>query len=171
MHVTPTVAPYAHGYIAIRLLGSPLIIASFVLTSYLRGIGDTVTPMWVVLVANVFNGLASFVLVFGYLAFPALGVRGAAWGSVAASAVELSLYAIVYFNHETARKHGARHVSVPPRTEVREFLRIGLPIGLAWLFEMVAWTAFSIYAGTRPASELAAHTILFQVTNPAQNPG
>jgi Na+-driven multidrug efflux pump len=39
-----------------------------------------------------------------------------------------------------------------------------VPIGLAWLFEALAWTAFSVYSGTRPPGELAAHAILFQIT-------
>ncbi|MFW5739602.1 MAG: MATE family efflux transporter [Myxococcota bacterium] len=164
MRVTEQTRPHAETYLQIRLLGAPLMLGGFVLTSYLRGIGNTFTPMLVVIAANVFNAVVSIVLVFGLLGLPAMGVAGAAWGSVAAAALEASLYALLYLFGRDARAHGSRHLALPTRKDIVDFLTIGAPIGVAWLFEMVAWTAFSIYAGTRPPIELAAHTVLFQVT-------
>ena len=140
------------------------MLAGFVLTSYLRGIGDTVTPMAVVIAANVFNALVSVVLVFGLLGLPAMGVAGAAWGSVAAAGLEALLYAALYIFGKAARAHGSRIFSLPNHRDLKAFLSLGAPIGVAWLFEMVAWTAFTIFAGTRPPVEMAAHTVLFQVT-------
>ena len=156
MRVTEEARPHAETYLQIRLLGAPLMLAGFALTSYLRGIGDTVTPMVVVIAANVFNAVASVILVFGLLGFPAMGVAGAAWGSVAASCLEALLYGVLYLTSKAARAHGSRILSRPSRKDVRDFLSLGTPIGIAWLFEMVAWTAFSIYAGSRPPAELAA---------------
>jgi MATE family, multidrug efflux pump len=164
MHVTDEARPHAESYLQIRLLGAPLMFAGFALTSYLRGIGDTVTPMIVVLAANVFNAIASIILVFGLLGCPAMGVAGAAWGSVAAAALETLLYGLIYVFSKAAKAHGSRIVTAPMRKDLAGFLALGAPIGIAWLFEMVAWTSFSIYAGSRPPAELAAHTVLFQVT-------
>lgn len=164
MNVTDEARPHAQTYLQVRLVGAPLLLVSFVLTSYLRGIGDTVTPMAVVLAANLFNAVASVVLVFGLFGFPAMGLAGAAWGTVAASGLETALYAAVYLSSKTARAHGSRTISLPSQHDLRQLLVLGVPIGIAWLFEMVAWTSFSIYAGTRPPEELAAHTVLFQVT-------
>ncbi len=164
MRITEQARLHAESYLQIRLLGAPLMFAGFALTSFLRGVGDTVTPMIVVIVANVFNAVLSVILVFGLLGLPAMGVAGAAWGSVAAAALEALLYAAIYVWSPGARAHGSRRMAWPSRDDLREFLVIGTPIGIAWLFEMVAWTAFSIYAGGRPPVELAAHTVLFQVT-------
>jgi MATE family multidrug resistance protein len=164
MQVTEEARPHAEIYLQIRMLGAPLMLAGFALTSYLRGIGDTVTPMVIVLAANVFNAVVSIILVFGLFGLPAMGVAGAAWGSVAAAGLEALLYAAVYLSSAAAKAHGSRIFALPTRRDLRTFVTLGAPIGVAWLFEMVAWTAFTVYAGTRPPEELAAHTVLFQVT-------
>ena len=164
MSITDEARPHAETYLRIRLWGAPLLLTAFALTSYLRGIGDTVTPMLVALAANVFNAVLSVILVFGLFGLPAMGVAGAAWGSVAAAGLEALLYAIVYVHSAAARTHGSRSLALPTRADVSQFLTLGAPIGVAWLFEMVAWTAFTVYAGSRPPEELAAHTVLFQVT-------
>jgi putative MATE family efflux protein len=164
MHVTDAVRPLAETYIHVRVLATPLVLTSFVLTSYLRGIGNTVTPMVVSLTANVINALLAVVLVFGLGGMEPMGVKGAAVATVLASLAECLLYVGVYWFGRGSRAHGSRRWRLPSRDLLRRFLTMGVPIGLAWLFEAVAWTAFSVYSGTRPSEELAAHAILFQVT-------
>ena len=164
MSVASQARPHAETYMTIRMYGAPIIIGTFAFSSFLRGIGDMVTPMKVVLAANVTNVVLSIVLVFGLLGFPAMGVAGAAWGTVAASGVELMLYAGVYFLRRSLRVHGTTHFGWPRLAELKRFLVLGVPIGLAWLLEMITWTGLTIYAGTRPVNEFAAHAIIFQVT-------
>jgi putative MATE family efflux protein len=53
------------------------------LASALRGAGDTRTPLYIGLISNLFNVGLNYVLIFGKLGFPALGVTGAAIGSMA----------------------------------------------------------------------------------------
>lgn len=160
MRVTQEALPHATSYVSIRLLAIPLVLTSFVLTSFLRGVGNTVAPMIVMLTSNVVNAIASAGLVFGWFGLPRMGVEGVAWGTVLASVVEAGLYWFAYRRCRVAREPAR----LPTRSELTEFLRLGLPIGMGWALEMVGWTAFSLYAATRPTAELAAHTVLFQVT-------
>jgi len=159
------VRPFAQTYIQIRLFAAPFALLSFVLTSYLRGLGDSLTPMWVTLGANALNAGLAVVLVFGRFGLPALSVAGAAWATAAASTVEALAYLGIFLFGRQSRARGALKLERPPLRDIRAFLVLGLPIGLTWLFEMVAWSAFSSYAGTRTPPELAAHTILLQVTS------
>ena len=73
MSVASQAHPHAETYMTIRMYGAPIIIGTFAFSSFLRGIGDMVTPMKVVLAANVTNVVLSIVLVFGLLGFPAMG--------------------------------------------------------------------------------------------------
>lgn len=164
MHVTAAVLPLASTYIHVRLLAAPFVLTSFVLTSYLRGIGNTVTPMVVSLVANVLNGLLAVGLVFGLLGLAPMGVKGAATATALASVAECAMYFGVFWFGRISKAHGSRTWIWPSLENLKRFLSMGAPIGLAWLFETLAWASFSIYSGTRPACELAAHTILFQLT-------
>ena len=74
-------------YLAVRMLGAPLVLFTFVLTGFFRGIADAITPMWLTIVVNVVNVGADYVLIYGKWGAPALGVVGAAWASVFATGV------------------------------------------------------------------------------------
>jgi putative MATE family efflux protein len=63
----------------------------------LRSTGDVKTPMAISVLALAFNTVLSYVLIFGKLGFPALGVRGAAYAALASRALEFAIMlAIVY---------------------------------------------------------------------------
>ncbi len=158
------VRPFAQVYMQIRLLSAPLVLGSFVLVSYLRGTGDTITPMVVSLLANVLNALLALVLVFGWFGIRRMGVTGAALATAIAGTAEFGMYLSVFVFGRAAKLYGARTIRRPAARELRQFLALGAPLGLSWLFETIAWSAFSAYAGTRAPVELAAHMILFQVT-------
>jgi putative MATE family efflux protein len=158
------VRPLAATYIRIRMLSAPFMLTTFTLASYMRGVGDTITPMIMSVVANIVNAALTLVLVFGLLGAPRMGVAGAAWGTAAAGTVEGLLFVSMFLFGRASRAHGALDWKRPALMHLRRFLRLGIPIGTTWIFEMVAWTAFAAYAGTRAPVELAAHMVLFQVT-------
>lgn len=82
-------------YLAVRMVGAPLVLLTFVLTGFFRGIADAMTPMWLTIVVNVVNVFADYALIHGHWGAPALGVVGAAWASVFATASGLILGGIV----------------------------------------------------------------------------
>lgn len=88
---------YAKEYLAVILIGLlPFAIAnSFAGT--LRETGDTLTPMITGLIAVVVNCAFNYLLIFGKLGFPEMGVRGAATATVLSRYVEcfiLVIYAV-----------------------------------------------------------------------------
>lgn len=68
-------------YFVIMALSLPLSAVSMCINAALRGVGETRTPMRVNIVANLVNVLFNFLLIFGHLGFPKLGIRGAAIAS------------------------------------------------------------------------------------------
>jgi putative MATE family efflux protein len=71
-------------YLRIVLLGLPLDAVFAVCAFALRGAGDTRTPLWVGGGVGIIKVMVSYVLIFGASGLPALGVAGAAWGTVTA---------------------------------------------------------------------------------------
>lgn len=67
-----------------RIVGIPSVIMSlmFVMSAILRGAGDTKTPMKISIVINGINALLDYVLIFGFLFIPELGIAGAAIATV-----------------------------------------------------------------------------------------
>jgi MATE family, multidrug efflux pump len=163
MGTAAAVTPHVDVYVSIRMLGAPFLLTSFVITSFLRGLGDMRTPMMVTITANVINIFLSLMLVFGWFGLPRLGVAGVALASLLAMACEATLYLRIYFGPKIAALYQTRRWLRPEAAELRRFLRIGLPIGFSWFFDIVGWTVFSVFVSTLSPADLAAHTIVFQI--------
>ncbi|HOM03605.1 MAG TPA: MATE family efflux transporter [Acetivibrio sp.] len=93
---------HGHAYLRIMLWGLLPFILSQAYGSTLREAGETVLPMVASIAAVVTNLCLNYVLIFGKLGFPELGVAGAAIATVISRYVELVIIA-VYTHRNTAR--------------------------------------------------------------------
>ncbi|WP_154319722.1 MATE family efflux transporter [Metabacillus idriensis] len=84
MGVEDQVLSSALTYFKIVSIPSILISLMFVLGSILRGTGDTKSPMKVSIMINLLNIALNYVLIFGFFFIPAMGLAGAAYGTVIA---------------------------------------------------------------------------------------
>lgn len=89
--------PYILDYINIILYGSLFQFFSMIGNGILRGEGNTVTPMRVMVVGNLVNMVLDPLLIFGIGPFPALGVQGAALATVSGRAVSCIFLAASLF--------------------------------------------------------------------------
>ena len=89
--------PYILGYINIVLYGSLFQFFSMIGNGILRGEGNTVTPMQVMILGTLVNIALDPLLIFGIGPFPALGVQGAALATVIGRAVSCILLAFSLF--------------------------------------------------------------------------
>jgi putative MATE family efflux protein len=78
----------ARKYMRISLIGLIPFTFSSALSSALRDTGETVTPMIASVVAIASNTILNFLLIFGHLGLPRLGVAGAAIATVIARFLE-----------------------------------------------------------------------------------
>ena len=78
-------------YLRISFVGSAPIFVLFVGSSILQSSGNTVIPMYAMVLSNVINLLLAPVFIFGLLGVPALGVKGAAWAAVVAEIVAVAI--------------------------------------------------------------------------------
>ncbi len=89
--------PYILSYINIILYGSFFQFFSMIGNGILRGEGNTVTPMRVMVVGTLVNIALDPLLIFGIGPFPALGVQGAALATVIGRAVSCIVLAVSLF--------------------------------------------------------------------------
>lgn len=82
MGVEQKVLATAISYFQIVAIPSILISLMFVLSSILRANGDTKTPMKISIYINLLNIVLDYILIFGFIIFPALGLEGAAYATV-----------------------------------------------------------------------------------------
>jgi putative MATE family efflux protein len=74
----PKVVRLGEPFLTILLAMLPVFFVSIVLASVFQATGDTRTPMWVALGANIINLVLDPLLILGWLGFPCLGIPGAA---------------------------------------------------------------------------------------------
>lgn len=89
----------ASGYLKISLAGLILMIFMFLISSILRGIGDTVTPLYFMGCAVIINAILDPLLIIGIRPFPKLGLNGAAYASIISQGIALTM-ALIYLNRK-----------------------------------------------------------------------
>ncbi len=156
----PELAKQAHVYTTIQIPSIPFFLGFIALRQYLQG-RELVRPaMWVVLLANVFNGLANWVLIFGKLGFPALGLYGAGLATSLTRvvlAIGLAVWVVRFELHRGAWVPWSRSALNP--AALGRVLTVGVPVAIQMSLEIWAFSAATLMAGRLGAAALAAHTI------------
>ncbi len=93
---------YGREYLKIALISLVPMALTQVYANTLRETGQTVPPMVASIAAVCTNALFNWLLIFGIGPFPALGVVGAAWGTVIARILELSI--VIIWSHANTAK-------------------------------------------------------------------
>jgi len=151
-------------YLNILFLGTPFLVLNIVFNRLMQGAGDTVTPLILTASLNVLNVLLNFVLMFGMGPIPAMGVAGAALGTVIARGIGVGIVFFLFY----ARKHEVKILPGNYRPDwqmFKDIFAIGIPSGVQGLFRngsrlLVLGIITSTEVGTYGAAALA---IGFQV--------
>jgi MATE family multidrug resistance protein len=144
------VIPDAHRYSVISMGGVIPFLGFVVVRQLLQGGGVMRPAMWVILLGNLVNGLADVVLVWHM----GLGVAGAAWATVI---VRWVMFAAVVGVGASVLQDAWPGWGVT-RVELKRIARKALPVGFQVGFEVWAFNAASLLAGTLGATAVAAHT-------------
>lgn len=154
------VLPLTRQYFRVVLWSSLPLLLYAAFRRYLQAL-TLVRPVMIALVtANLINGGANYVLIYGALGFPALGVAGAAWATILSRIYMAGflLAAIVI----AERQFPIRLSEVPIRFEMRRFRRLaalGIPAALQAGLEVGVFAAATVLAGRFSPALVAAHQI------------
>jgi putative MATE family efflux protein len=99
MHTPAAIFPMAASYLKISFVGFVFMFFSFLVTSILRGIGDTRTPLAFMAIGVVLNAILDPLLIIGIGPFPRMGLNGAALASVLSAMVAVGC-AVGYLNYK-----------------------------------------------------------------------
>lgn len=121
---------FAEQYLGILLLSFPAFFLIQLYTSTLRECGETVLPMKAGVVAVLLNLIGNFLLIYGHLGLPKLGVRGAAIATVLSRYVEMLMVVIWTHTHQSKEPwvKGLYRTLIVPIKDVGRYLKKGLPL-------------------------------------------
>ncbi|MCS7016096.1 MAG: MATE family efflux transporter [Gemmatales bacterium] len=136
-------------------------------SGFFAGRGETWTVLGINLMGVVVNLVFDYVLIFGLWGFPELGVFGAGLATVLAAVIS-NLAGLIWFwrrrYREECKTWEGRRLDLPL---LRRLLRYGVPAGLQWWFDSLAWTAFLIVIGWVGEIELSATSVAFAINTVA----
>lgn len=162
----PRIADMAAGYLRVAGWGIYPALLVVVLKSYLAGLERTQIVLWITVLAALANGFANYALIFGNWGAPELGVMGAAIASVLSHLV--SLIAVVIYAVRVLPEHSLFQRFWRPDWEMfATVFRLGVPIGLTSLSEVMLFAFSAVMMGWLGAVPLAAHGIAIQLASAA----
>jgi multidrug resistance protein, MATE family len=167
----PEVASNANTYLKISAATSVFLLLTFVAGAIFRGTGDSRTPLYAAIVANLVNVVASYGLIFGKGGLPELGVAGSAWGAAIARCCSAAILVGLLLA-------GARGIhlwgtgSWRPRLSVgKALMRLGLPASLEQVVSSAGFVTMLAVVALIGTPALAAQQIAFTALSLAFMPG
>jgi MATE family multidrug resistance protein len=151
-------------YLTHLLWSTAPLLAYQVFRRYLQAMHVVRPVMYGLILANVVNALANWLLIFGHWGFPALGVVGAAYATVF-SRVALAVFLFLVIRYrERERPSGLHDVPfVVDPARLWAIVRLGLPAAGQYLLEVGVFAAASALAARIAPAAVAAHNIVLNI--------
>ena len=160
VELLPLIRPY---YIVLLISLLPVLLFN-AFKQFADGITDTVTPMCVLLGGNVLNIFLNWVLIYGKLGAPAMGLLGAGVATLSSRVIMLMVFAVVFFIAKKYRPYvyGFRQARID-KSDFMLLSRMGMPVGLQMGMETASFSLSTILVGWLGTVALAAHQIMLTV--------
>lgn len=141
--------------------GGILSLLRSAFAAFFAGTGKTKVIMRANAVAIVVNVVANYVLIFGKFGFPALGIDGAAIGTLLSSACMTGIIGASFWRHTRQKPFRSKHFARLDPYNLKALIRFGAPNGLGGLLSSWSFTAINSAMHSYGADAAAATTIVF----------
>lgn len=145
-------------YLTICFIGIPFITAYNIISSILRGMGDSKSPMYFIAIACVMNIILDYI----FMGALHLGPAGAALGTTLSQTVSVAVALIFLIK----KKHGLslHRTDFKPQSPIMgRILKIGVPIAMQDGLIQVAFILITIIANQRGLTDAAAVGIVEKI--------
>ena len=168
----PASVPLAEAYLRVIFIGMPGSFTLAVITMGMRGTGDAVTPLLIMILNVLLDSGLNPVFIRGLGGAPALGIAGSATATAIAAYVSLAaLIVIIYVRDLTIRLRGAElRWLIPDRALVGPILVKGVPIGLQMFVISFAGLALIGLVNRAGVDVTAAYGVTLQLWTYIQMP-
>lgn len=168
----PSVMHLSLPYVQWMLASSPLLFIYIVYTSLLRGVGDSITPLFASTMSICIGAIVTPILIAGHFGFPKLGIIAPAIAT-AIGFFTVLIFLIIYLNKRNHPLkpdwHLIRKIRFQPQLS-KTILRLGIPTGIQMMTTSVAGLVIVGLVNRHGAHATAAYGAVNQVLNYIQFP-
>jgi len=130
------------------------------------GLSQTKYAMWATILANVINVVLNYVLIFGKLGFPKLGIIGAAIGTLASRVIMLIFIWLLLRSIQKFKPYLERFSFKNIKNLIlKKIINLGFPSALQMLFEVAVFTAAIWLSGVLGKNPQAANQIALNLSS------
>ena len=156
----------AKPYLKIITLSVIPLMVFLALKQFAEGLSDTKMAMIITIGANLLNVLLNYLFIFGKGGFPEMKLLGAGYATLI-SRVIMAIAMFIYIARSSRFKEFVGGLSFHKynKTIVLRILKIGVPSGLQYIFEVGAFAIAAVLIGTIGPVPLAAHQIAISLAS------
>ncbi|MHC4372863.1 MAG: MATE family efflux transporter, partial [Planctomycetota bacterium] len=161
MHIPPEQMIPQAVYYNILIYGTVISLARNCLSCFFSGIGHTRVVMVSAIISMVVNITLNYILIFGKLGVPAMGIRGAAYGTITGSLCGLLVLTIAYLQRTNRTEYGIASSFHFDKAAMGKLLRFGYPAGTELFLNLVAFNLLILMLHGQGLKTAAAVTVVF----------
>ncbi|WP_028896289.1 MATE family efflux transporter [Prevotella sp. HUN102] len=157
--------PLMRPYFIVNLISLPFVSWFNTFKQLSDGTTDTKTPMWILLGGNLLNIVGNYVLIYGKVGFPELGLYGAGLSTMFSRIVMALVFAYVFLCTKRFNSYKGGFFAEPINgKDISHLCRIGFPLSIQMGMETAAFSLSSIMVGWIGAMALAAHQVMLTIS-------
>lgn len=157
--------PHMRPYFMVLLVSLPFVLWFNGFKQFSDGITDTKVSMWILLSGNILNIIGNYILIYGKLGMPELGLLGAGISTMVSRILMVIAYLVLFFG--TRRYQSFREGFRLGKINTADFSllnRLGWPIAAQMGMETASFSLSAIMVGWLGSAELASYQIMIAVS-------
>ncbi len=136
------------------------------LKQYSDGLSLTANPMYATILANIINVVVNYILIFGKFGFPAMGIIGAAIGTLISRIIMFSFLFFLLYKKEIIKNYIKDLVRfIINKSMIKKILSLGFPTSLQMLFEVGIFTSAIWLSGLLGEITQSANQIVLNISS------
>jgi len=157
--------PLIKPYYVILLLSLLFILLFNAFKQFADGITDTKTSMWILIAGNVLNIIGNYILIYGKLGMPEMGLVGAGISTLFSRIMMLIAFIVIFFKAKRYKIYVDGFLkSALNKRDFKTLNGLGWPIGMQMGMETASFSLSAIMIGWLGTIALASHQIMLSVS-------
>lgn len=161
----PELTPYIKPYFIIVGISTVFALGFNVLKQFTDGICRPMISMTLLMIGNILNIFGNWVLIYGRLGFPEMGLTGAGISTLVSRVLILIVFAVFIFKSKKMNEY-ARAIkdALLSRDKMKGVFKMGYPVGIQMALESSTFTFAAVMAGWLGVIQLAAHQVVITIS-------
>lgn len=157
--------PYMRPYFMVLFVSLPFVLWFNAFKQFSDGITDTKVSMWILLGGNLLNIIGNYILIYGKLGLPEMGLTGAGLSTLISRILMVVAYVVLFFFTNRYR-HFRKGFSTGKinRANFTLLNRLGWPIAAQMGMETASFSLSAIMVGWLGSTELATYQVMIAVS-------